>query len=332
MDAVDRRHCEAEPLAAHVRVFAQSWIDSVLADREVLEPSLREVGLCEKEVLEALELRDEAASQARYWDDKIEDFRARTAHLRFFTTPPELEELISQRESVVARLRNWFNRREYIIEAREEYELRVPLFVLAAPAVAGCTATVSMRREEGVDLEWGLTIVGTGLGGAANMSVASSATFGASEGEIKAVFVPAIVPVERVTVLEEGRRIGEGFRIDPAGLAKSPPLELGVMRMPRAAVPAAGRLVNRYLLADDTPGAVATYDYSYANSGSGKLSLGVKALGADLHVSASIAPSHSVSVTYGLAGGSDYELHELAEGCGLIWEDPHRPVEPSASA
>ncbi len=67
-----------------------------------------------------------------------------------------------------------------------------------------------------------------------------------------------------------------------------------------------------------TPGAIATYDYSYTSSQRGKLSLGVKAYGADLHLSTSVAPSHSVTVAYALAGGSDYELHELVEGCGLI--------------
>jgi hypothetical protein len=294
----------------------------VLTDRNILEPGLRDAGLSETDVHQALELRDEVASQARYWDGQIADFRARTEHLRFFATPPELQEMITERESVINRLRAWFAGREVVVEAREEHRLLIPVFVLAAADVAGCTATVSMRQEHGVGLEWGVTVAGTGLGGAANVTVSSSATFAAASGEVKEVFVPAAVPVERVTVLENGRRIGDGFRIDPTALTVSREYELAARRLPSEAAPAAGRLAKRYPLAGDVPGAVATYDYTYTSSQSRKMSLGVQAFGADLHVSASIAPSRSVTVTYGLIGGGDYELHELAEGCGLVWVQP----------
>ncbi len=325
MEAVDWLHGGAEPLEGRVRVSAQSWVESVLADRDILKPGLRDAGLHETDVHEALELRDEVASQARYWDGQIEDFRARTEHLRYFVTPPELQEMITKRESVISRLRDWLAGREFIIEAREERKLPIPVFVLAAADVAGCTATVSMRQEHGIDLEWGVTIAGTGLGGGADLTISSSATFGAASSEVKAVFVTAVVPVERVTVLKDGRRIGQGCRVDAAALAIPGEYALAVKPLRGAEVPAAGRLAKRYPLANDVPGAIATYDYTYKSSQSRMLSLGVKAFGADLHVSASISPSRSVTVTYGLLGGSDYELHELAGGCGLIW------VRPTAS-
>ncbi len=266
----------------------------MLIDRDVLEPGLRDAGLSETDVHQALELRDEVASQARYWDGQMGDFRARTGHLRFFDTPPELQEMIAQRESALKRLRNWFAGREFIVEAREEQRLLIPVFVLAAADVAGCTATVSMRREQDVDLEWGVTIAGTGLGGGASLTVSSSATFGAASGEVKEVFVPVAVPVERVTVLKDGRRIGEGYRIDAAALRVSKGFEAAVRRLPGEAVSSVGRLAKRYLLAGDVPGSIATYDYMYTGSHSRKVTLGVQAFGADLHVSASTAPSRSV--------------------------------------
>ena len=294
----------------------------MLSDRGLLELSLRDAGLRETDVRQALELRDEVASQARYWDRQIADFRARTEHLRFFATPPELQEMITERESVLNRLRRWFTGREFIVEAREERGLRIPVFVVGAADVVGCTATVSMRREHHADLEWGVTIAGTGLAGGASLSLSSSATFGAASGEVKAVFVTVVVPVERVTVLEDGRRIGEGCRIDAAALRVSGEFEIAVKRLAAEAVPSPGRLAKRYPLAGDVPGAIATYDYAYTVSHSRTVSLGVQAFGADLHVNASVAPSRSVTVTYELIGGSDYELHELAEGCGLVWVRP----------
>jgi hypothetical protein len=322
VEAVDWLHGEAEPLDGLVRVSARSWADSVLSDRSLLEPSLRDAGLGETDVQQALELRDEVASQARYWNGQIADFRARTEHLRFFATPPELQEMITQRESVLNRLRAWFAGREFIVEAREERRLPIPVFVVAAADVAGCTAAVSMRREHDADLEWGVTIAGTGLGGGASLTLSSSATFGAASGQVKAVFVTVVVPVERVTVLEDGRQIGEGCRIDAAALRVSGEFEIAVKHLQDEAVPAAGRLAKWYPLAGDVPGAITTYDYTYTVSRSRTVSLGVQAFGADLHVSAAISPSRSVTVTYELVGGSDYELHELAEGCGLVWVRP----------
>jgi hypothetical protein len=79
VEAADSLPGDAEPLDGQVRVSAQSWAESVLVDPDLLEPGLRDAGLSETDVHQALELRDEVASQARYWDGQIADFRARTA-------------------------------------------------------------------------------------------------------------------------------------------------------------------------------------------------------------------------------------------------------------
>ncbi len=226
MEAVDWLYGEAEPLEGRVRVSARSWADSALADRDVVEPSLRDE-LRETDVLRGARATRRRGAPAQSWDGQIDDFRApKTGDMRGWVTPPELEEMIVKRDSAVDRLRDWLAGRAFIVEAREDRELRIPVFVLAAADVPGCTATVSMKRERGVDLEWGVTIIGTGLGGGANVTVSSSATFSAASGEVKAVFVPAVVPVERVTVLKDGRRIGEGYT-DRRSCAGDPNLEPG---------------------------------------------------------------------------------------------------------
>src|SRR5262249_28178103 len=196
-EAVGWLHGGAEPLEGRVRVSAQSWVESVLTDRDVLKDGLRDAGLRETDIDEALELRDEVALQAQYWDGQIEDFRARTENLRYFVTPPELQEMITKRESMINRLRDWLAGREFIIEAREERKLPIPVFVLAAADVAGCTATVSMRQERGIDLEWGVTIAGSGLGGGGGLTISASAAFGAARGGGKGGFVSARGPVGR---------------------------------------------------------------------------------------------------------------------------------------
>ena len=78
-----------------------------------------------------------------------------------------------------------------------------------------------------------------------------------------------------------------------------------------------GDLAERFPLAGDGSGAVATYEYAYKRSGEGDLNVGAKAFGVDIKLKATVELSNSITVTFGLVAGSDYELHRLAEGNGL---------------
>jgi hypothetical protein len=207
--------------------------------------------------------------------------------------------------------------RRFRVEAQEEVELRIPLFVLAAADVAGCTASVTTTVKKGGALKWGITVFGTGLAASAKISVTASSRFTASSGETKVVFLPASITVERGTMLRNGQAIGHGTRVDASNLKQSgaPALLLS----PKGARPAIGAIAERYDLAGDTSGAVATYEYLYERSGGAELTLGAKAFGVDLSLTGTIELYESLTLTYGLAGGADYELHQVREGCGLVW-------------
>ena len=230
-----------------------------------------------------------------------------------------------KRGSLVDRLREWNRGRKFQVEATRQVELRIPLFVLAAAHPAGCTAGLETQQERTGGLEWGVTLFGTGLGGSAKVAVTSSAKFSAASGEIKVVFLPASVTVEKVTVLERGRRVGGGHRVDASNLAKSG--APGLLLLGHGRTPPMGDLAERFPLAGDGSGAVATYEYAYKRSGEGDLNVGAKAFGVDIKLKATVELSNSITVTFGLVAGSDYELHRLAEGNGLIWAtsaDAHR--------
>jgi hypothetical protein len=316
-DELDWLQGEAEPFAGETSWSPQAWEESALADRDVFDQSLRNAGLPSADIREALELRDDVASQAELWDRQIDEFRERTKDVRDFGTRPQVRKMTRQRNSVIDRLRDWFGGRSVRVDASEEVELRIPLFVLAAAEVPGCTASVETQQERGGGLEWGITIFGTGLGGSAQVTVASSSKFSAASGEIKVVFLPASVTVEKVTMLDDGREVGHGHRVDASRLEKTG--ALGLRLLPEGMIPPLGALAERFPLAEDTTGAVASYEYTYARSGNGDLSVGVQAFGTGLRLKATVELSESITVAYGLAAGVDYELHQLAEGYGLLW-------------
>jgi hypothetical protein len=172
-------------------------------------------------------------------------------------------------------------------------------------------------------LKWGVTVFGTGLGGSAQLTVSSSSKFTSTSGEIKVVFLPAVVTVEKGTMLKDGRSVGEGYRVDATQLRTTG--APGLLLLPNGASPPIGEVAQRYPLSGDASGAVATYEYAYMRSRNGDLNLGAKAYGIDLSLKASVTLSRSVTLTYGLVAGVDYELHWLEEGNGLVWGQPARP-------
>ena len=195
--------------------------------------------------------------------------------------------------------------------------LSIPIFVLAAPDVEGCTAAVRIEKAITGEFVWGVKLFGTGLGGAAKITVKVRAGFSAARGEVKEVFVPVSVNAEKGVLRRRGKSIGPAVRVDADNLR---PLGAVAPRLlPRETAFTLGALVERYPLAGDTTGALAEYEYLYERIAAGETEIGVKAFGVDLSLKASVERARSMTVNYQLAGGFDYELHGLGAGDGLVW-------------
>jgi hypothetical protein len=134
---------------------------------------------------------------------------------------------------------------------------RIPLFLLAAAPVEGCTASFGTKSYFDRNPVWLINIFGTGLGGSAAFRVAASTTFTAASSEHKLVFLPASGAVEKVTWLRRGRPIGRGHRIDAATL--HPAGAPGLLLLPKEIQLPAGDIAQTFPLADDTTQAIATY-------------------------------------------------------------------------
>jgi len=312
---------EAQPIAGQVKMRTTHWDQAALENRNAFEFGLREVGLPESDVRDALAVRDTVVRVRTHLDRQIEDYWA-TATVRYEIAPPEVQELQSARGSAMDRLRDWFTGKTVRVEDTATTDVRISLFVLSAPSVPGCTATFAREQTAEGQLSWDVTIFGTGLSGSSSLEVSTSATFTAASGEAKVVFLPGSLTVEKVTVLQHGQEIGRGYRINAAEFKHNQP---GLRLLPASTVLPAGELVSTYPLADDPTGALAKYTYSDKITSTMQLQLGIKVFGADLTLKAQATRSTSVAVTYGLKGGFDYELRQFAEGDGLVWRGitPH---------
>ena len=331
--AADWMQGTVTPLAGEVRFESTPWEDAAVVDRDAFRRSLKDAGLSAGDARQALKVRDEVAVEVGYLDGQIEKWRAADGDKRYVTAPPELVDLYSRQGSALERLRGWLSNRRFKVESRETVKLRMPLFVFAAADQPGCTATVEFGSEKKASAEWGVTVFGTGLGGNADLKVTTSDSFPAAAGEVKVVTVTVSVVVESGTRLKDGTPVGAARRLDGSKLRQYG--ELGLLLLDKGKAPPLGDYVTHYPLAGDTTGAPSNHKRTYERTVAHKLTLGAKAFGADLSIGASVELSSSVSLSYDLAGGVDYQLHTVRDGDGYLWlpaAPETRKRKPSSSA
>jgi hypothetical protein len=263
-----------------------------------------------------LDVRDDVVRVRADLDNQIEQFWA-TTKKRYKEPPPPVAEFYNARVVAADRLRNFLSGRRFRVDDTTTVPIQIPLFVLSAAAVEGCSASFARQQSTVVQMSWDVKIFGTGLTPSGSLQVLTEAVFSAKSGEAKVVFVPGSLRVEKVTALKRGRVIGHGYRID--GSKMKPDSEPGLFVLDPSTLLPAADVVKTYPLAGDTTGALATYKYSDKLSGGIGLQLGITAFGADIKLKGEIKRSASVELTYQLKGGHDYELRRFAEGDGLVW-------------
>jgi hypothetical protein len=313
-----------EPLDGKVAVGGpKNWVDAALQSRDAFASSLRSIGLSDDEVERTVSLRDDTEAQLQAIELEIERYRPPGV---MFAVDPVPTELYARQRSVYRRLADYFSDREFRILDTTMTEVRVPLFVLAGADVEGCTAKFDQEVMRTRPLTWSLTVFGSGLGGSRELKSSSAASFTAETGEAKVVFQPLKLPVQRVAVVLDGRQVGGGLQIDSAGIRTD--ASPGLLLLSSEARPPAGSSVQRFPLAGDTTGALATYRWVYARTAKKNLSLGLSAFDTKVSLTVGTELTTQVTLQYELRGGHDYALLRVAGGDGLLWA----PVEPPAGS
>jgi hypothetical protein len=292
-------------------------VAAAIESREAFDSGLRAIGLPESEVARIVSLRDETDTQLRAVNAEIRRYRPPDEHYAFDPVPPNL---YVRRDSLWRRLADSLAGREIRVLEATDADVRVPLFVLSCPDVDGCAAAFDREEMRGHALAWSLTVYGSGVGGSRDVSASASAGFTAAAGETKLVFIPLTVTVQRVAVLEAGRQIGTGVQVDGSSVrTDSNP---GLLLLPPGTTPPEGAPVQRFPLAGDTTGALATYQWKYTRTSKRNAEVGLEAFGMKASLKVGSELSTQVVLKYELRGGYDYVLLNVAQGDGLLWA-PH---------
>lgn len=304
-----------EPLESKVAVGGQAdWAESALRSRDAFASGLRSIGLPDDQIEAAVSLRDDTEAQLQAIDLDIESYRPPGV---LFAADPVPPELYARRQSVWRRLADLFSDREIRVLDTAQADVRVPLFVLSGADVTGCTATFDHEQMRTRPLTWSMSVFGSGLGGSRELKASAAASFTAAAGETKVVFQPLTLTLQRVAVFQGGRQIGGGVQVDSGAVSTG--TSPGLLLLSSSAKPPAGPSVQRFPLAGDTTGALATYTWVYARTAKKNLSVGVNAFQTDLSLTVGTELTTQVTLQYELRGGHDYDLLRVAEGDGLLW-------------
>src|SRR3954454_23400136 len=126
---------EVERSAGSVRLHRAAASELAVLNRSAFADGLAQLGLGADNRDKALRLRDDVAGEVRMLDD----YYAAIARASYRAcSPPEAIAIADQRRSALQRLSDYFAGWRFEVHATTTVEVRVPLFVIAAPDVAGC--------------------------------------------------------------------------------------------------------------------------------------------------------------------------------------------------
>jgi len=308
---------EVEPLAGSARLRPATTSELAVRNRTAFADGLARLGLGAADRNEALRVRDEVAGEVRLLDDHYAAI-ARASYR--ISSPPEAIAIAQQRRSAFQRLSDWFADRQFEVHATTTLEVRVPLFVVAAPDVDGCRTTLAPAGRRPCALSAEVVVYGAGGGAGAIGHVTTTSGVSVAHGERTVVFVPVTVTVADVTVYDAGRQIGRGIQVGAGAAPRA--ITPGALRYRPGARPAAtGALTDTYFLRTEAPGSVQTYERveQHPHVETRDLRLGLAAFGVDATIGATVSLTAPVVLDLDLAGGHDYELHEPEQGYGLAW-------------
>lgn len=227
------------------------------------------------------------------------------------------EKQIAVRSSAIERLRDWLTGRTFDVQEAERVTVEVPLFVLAAPPVPDCTATLAQSESTSTSAGLNLTLFGTGFEGSSVGSFEVSDTLTVAAGDTERVVKRIDVDVEQVVVLEHGTPVGRGTRIRPF----NPSLRTGLPVLER--VDPADLEVENLLCTFSLGAAAASLTHTrvltYSTKETNKFTVGFKALGNDQSLSASIEVVGTLSVTASLKGAHEYDAYRTKRVPGVVW-------------
>ena len=298
-----------------------SWDDAALHDRAEFETSLRQAGLSEASVSEALAARDRGAAEMAEAVERLKPYE----NIHFEFSPPEhieaLEFYAAKKRSALEILGDWWKDRIRVVGPREAVLVKVPVFVLGTPSAPGCKAAWTTEITTGFSDGWSLQLAGSGLGSDTRNAYVSTASFEASSGQTKMIVCHVPLEIELVEILEPGKPTIRHYRVILKEIPEKD-LWLSPELLSPDAAPAKAEYVRPYLLAADPTAAPAVFSQAYVQASRKKVTAGFSAHGVQLSLSATSDFESAVTITHTLSGGMDYGLFRARDYDGYLFGSP----------
>jgi hypothetical protein len=295
----DSLSAQVEDLGGGVEnVERLTWGEAALLEGPYILESLREMGFPDRSISEALAIYTDWLNVA--------STREGSARLDESMYPRGFE-----------RLNDWFHGRSIEVIESQAREVRVPLFLLTAPPVTGCSVGLERKDTALKNVEWQLKFYGTGAEGVAEAKTSISVKFCAQEGQSKQAFLPVLVNTCRVAVKKRGKTIGTGFTYEADFISGMHPASFPTSRTNRKMHASA---VGIFPLEKDDPESTTVYGVEVDRQTGRTLSLGFKAFNTEFSLKYRAQLSLGIALTCNLRGGHRYIARGVRDREGILWE------------
>jgi hypothetical protein len=220
--------------------------------------------------------------------------------------------------------------RRYKIEKAKTMTIRVPLFTFSAPAVDKSKVTYEETTDFTEAQGWVISLIipGLGMGASQEFKTQFSCIFSCRAGNIKTVFVPIRLRVNKMGIYENGVRIGDGgLRVTAEGGKTERNYKRGIKECtPEECEGYSNYLIDEFLYRDDKLGDIETSAHLLSTRKPKEISIGLNVHGLQTSLKAQISLEKRVRLEYNLPGGYDYFLYGLKKQLGIGWKisGPHK--------
>jgi hypothetical protein len=306
---------EVEHLAGSARLRPAAPWELAVEHRTAFADGLTQLGLNDEDRADALRVRDTVAGEVLQLGDEY----AAIARAAYRPAPVrEAIAILEERRTAHERLAAWFADRRFEVRARATTDVRIPLFVIAAPDVAGCRTELWPTGTPAAALSARFTLFGTGGGGGATGLATITDGVCTGPGTSRLVFVPVKVTVAKVTVYGNQGLAGQGLQVSITGAPRT--AGTYAVQLEADTPSPIGRRLQTCAHRNDAPD-ICAYERipAHAPPEIREVRLPITIEDMEAVVTAAVALSGPVTIAADLAGGHDYDLHDLAQGHGIGW-------------
>ncbi len=210
-------------------------------------------------------------------------------------------------------------------ESEKEDEVKVPIFWLHSPSIKGSEVIYEETKSQQISNSYRLGFIGTALGATRYISYSSTNSAVSSDGKYKKVFIRIKIKNTVLSVIHagSGKCLNRVLRTELADPGDKRNTSFGIDEITREEFITADiipkEVGKRYQLSGDHTADIQSFMETWETSRKMSIELGINAFNLQSLLKGDLERYMEVKLKYRLPAGFDYEVKEIYNGFGILW-------------